>query len=326
MSKVRVDSGRLNELAHEMSDLHRALEEQSRQVSGAASVLRQTQAGFVRPACGAISGISDALLTEAAKMQSLSDALRLLAQRYQETESRLSQSGQTSDGGSAGQSDAEDFGSWWSGVLAWIKKLFGWEDPADPETGETPAESEPEGVTKAEEKAHDLYMQEQMFDLLETDRYSKKTWNKATVEQRKEILKSYLQELEKIYGVSVSPDIEYFYGDRNSRGAYVDSRKAVRINENYLSRSDSYQIMQTMIHEMRHAYQHAAVRDPDSYTVSAETIKAWEENLKPGNYKSTSNGYSYTEYVSQPVEWDAKNMAKQYSDVSGADPEYRGSW
>jgi hypothetical protein len=100
----------------------------------------------------------------------------------------------------------------------------------------------------------------------------------------------------------------------------------IRINEDYLSRPDGYQIMQTMIHEMRHAYQHAAVRDPDSYTVSAETIKAWEENLKPGNYKSTSNGYSYTEYVSQPVEWDAKNMAKQYSDVSGADPEYRGSW
>ena len=327
MSRLRVDSGRLQEVSRQMSDLHRMLEDQSRQASSAASALRRTQAGFVGSACRAISGVSDALLTEAAKMQSLAEALRLIAQHYTETESALAQAFQGA-GGNGPNADGEngDVGSWLADLWKRIKKFFGWEEPADPGAGGTPAEGETEGVTRAEERTHDLYMQEQMFNLLETEKYSKETWNKASLDQRKEILQDYLHELERIYGVSVEPEIDFFPNGGNTRGAYVDSRKLVRINEDYLSRSDSYQIMQTMIHEMRHAYQHAAVRDPESYTVSAETIAVWEENLPPENYKSTKRGYTYTEYVSQPIEWDAKNMAKQYSDVANAKPEYEGSW
>ena len=56
-----------------------------------------------------------------------------------------------------------------------------------------------------------------------------------------------------------------------------------------------------------------------------ETIRQWKNNFS--NYKSTSDGHTtYSEYVSQPVEYDAKNFAKQFTDLSGAKPTYTGSW
>ena len=47
------------------------------------------------------------------------------------------------------------------------------------------------------------------------------------------------------------------------------------------------------------------------------------KNRGPERYYS---GDDYKRYVSQPVEWDAKNFAKQTNDVRNADSTYRGSW
>ncbi|MBR0208939.1 MAG: hypothetical protein IJQ43_08580 [Oscillospiraceae bacterium] len=331
MNKLNVDSGRLNNIAQELGELRRTLEDRSRQTSAAAAALKQSQAGFIGPASKAILGISDELLTEAAKMQSLCDALKLIAQRYNETEKRLAQTARTAGeaaAASGGGGEAEgDLKTWFAELIAWVKQILGIEDPEkDPEIpSEKPTRGEGE-VTRAEERANDLYMQNAVFELLETSEFSKDTWNKASIEQRKAMLQAYMQRVAEIYGVTVASEIVFYNGERGSRGAYSPGENCVRINENYLSRSDSYQIMQTMIHEMRHAYQHAAVEHPESYIVSAETIAAWEQNFKWENYKSQQKGNTYAEYVSQPIEWDAKNFARQYSDLTQANPEYEGSW
>jgi hypothetical protein len=82
--------------------------------------------------------------------------------------------------------------------------------------------------------------------------------------------------------------------------------------------------MQTMIHEMRHAYQHRATENQRNAVVSQKTIDSWADNF--ANYKSMKNGYSFEEYLSQSVEWDAKNFAKQLTDIVGIQPMYAGSW
>ena len=43
------------------------------------------------------------------------------------------------------------------------------------------------------------------------------------------------------------------------------------------------------------------------------------------NYKSSGLGSTFEEYLSQSVEWDVKNFAKQYTDTMGINPEYGGS-
>ena len=78
-----------------------------------------------------------------------------------------------------------------------------------------------------------------------------------------------------------------------------------------------------MIHEMRHAYQHAVVDNPDQYKVSAETRQEWADNFN--DYKNAKK-YGYKTYVEQPIEYDAKRFAGQYNDIKGYTPTYGGTW
>ena len=81
--------------------------------------------------------------------------------------------------------------------------------------------------------------------------------------------------------------------------------------------------MQTLIHEMRHAYQYSAMDHPESFKVSKETLTQWKNNFN--NYRDADT-FGYNSYVTQPIEYDAKNFARQYSDVDGYKADYGGSW
>lgn len=272
------------------------------------------------PIYGKLKGINAILLEEAAKMESLEKALRHIITNYSDSEKQNLNfpcseeliSANTREHGVVDEDTRNFFQRFWD----WVKKIFNWNEKP---------EEKPLEITRQQEKEHDLYMQNRIFALLDTQAYNKTTWNKASIEQRKDILTKYLADLSAIYGVTVLSSINFYLGPSSERGSYAHSQKLVSINENYLTRTDSYQIMQTVVHEMRHAYQHAAVDDPDSYEVSMETIEQWKNNFS--NYISTRDGKtSYSEYVSQPVEYDAKNFAKQFTDLSGAKPTYTGSW
>lgn len=272
------------------------------------------------PIYGKLKGINAILLEEAAKMESLEKALRHIITNYSDSEKQNLNfpcseeliSANTREHGVVDEDTRNFFQRFWD----WVKKIFNWNEKP---------EEKPLEITRQQEKEHDLYMQNRIFALLDTQAYNKTTWNKASIEQRKDILTKYLADLSAICGVTVLSSINFYLGPSSERGSYAHSQKLVSINENYLTRTDSYQIMQTVVHEMRHAYQHAAVDDPDSYEVSMETIEQWKNNFS--NYISTRDGKtSYSEYVSQPVEYDAKNFAKQFTDLSGAKPTYTGSW
>nr|WP_325214186.1 hypothetical protein [uncultured Oscillibacter sp.] len=319
MAEFKIHIDRADAAAEVLNVLEKELRAYPNQISASMKSLKTNKTVAFVPVYRRLGAISEDVLSEAAKMDSLENALRHIVSLYTSTEK---QNMKLSDSAGANtphfSNDTDDskqkniFQLFWE----WIKSLFNWAEP--PEA--TPVE-----VTRQQEKEHDLYMQNEIFSLLNTPAYSKSTWSKASVDERKVILKNYLADLAKIYGVSVSSEINFYDGKNSTRGTYSHSKRLVSINENYLTRADSYQIMQTVIHEMRHAYQHSAVDDPDSYEVSAETIRQWKENFS--NYRSTGDGKTtYEEYVSQPVEYDAKNFAKQYTDLSQAKPQYTGSW
>lgn len=181
-------------------------------------------------------------------------------------------------------------------------------------------------VTRRIEYKMDKLLQERAHALLQTEKYSQSTWRDLSVVERKDVLRDLLVDINSILGTDVSTDIDFFYKQSASRGAYASSSNRVKINEFILAKDSSYQLTQTIIHEMRHAYQHHCVKNDKRVLVSSQTIKVWENNLLFGNYKSPSQGSTFEEYLSQPVEWDAKNFAKQYTDIMGINPEYEGSW
>ncbi len=318
MSKFYIDRAKTANAGQSLSEYYSILENNSGQVKETISSLKDMQGTSMALICNNLENISDEILTEAASMKSLSEALQVIIDTYFRTEQSLTSNNSIiiEDRKGSGEGSIDIIGILIKKLLEYLKEVFHW--------GETT--EDPKTITREEERAHDLYMQNEIFSLLENKEFSKKTWEKATIEERKEILKSFMNRVAAVYGVSVVSTINFFSAGPNSRGYYTHDNRTVSINEEYLSRRDSYQIMNTVIHELRHAYQHSAVDDPSSYNVSPETIRIWEHNLKPENYKSTSKGYTYEEYVSQPVEWDAKNFAKQYSDLTNANPEYVGSW
>jgi len=180
---------------------------------------------------------------------------------------------------------------------------------------------------RTQEKLMDHYMSDACQNLLNEDRYSEKRWNNASPDERKAMLNSFILEINEIMGTDVDKTVNYADLDSSTRGYYDPDANSVTINTDYLATSmaDSYMIMRTMIHEMRHCYQHQAVENPEKFMVSKETLKKWEENFKPGKYKNAQKD-GYEAYVTQPIEWDAKNFAKQKNDVKGYTPEYAGSW
>ncbi len=179
-------------------------------------------------------------------------------------------------------------------------------------------------VTRRIENKMDKALQERAHGLLQTEKYKKSTWQSLSVVERKDVLRKLLIDMNFVLGTNVSTDIDFFYEQSGSRGVYDKSSNSVKINEYILAKDSSYQLTQTIIHEMRHAYQRYSVTNEKNVLVSSQTIKAWEDNFN--NYKSPSSGSTFEEYLSQPVEWDAKNFAKQYTDIMGINPEYEGSW
>ncbi len=315
MSKINIKCPEATAAVNQMSTVQGNINRYSQQVTSVINTLRQDGSETYATLCTKLQTVNDSLLQEAAKMGTLAEALQYIVGAYAQAENKILGLAVTDAKRVGGNSNAANF----QAILSQLTALLNWEEEEEKKAPELMS------VSHEQEKAHDLYMQNEIFALLETDAYSKETWANATEAQRMDILRSFMKDLSNIYGVQLSSEVKFEAINDTARGYYLAGANTVTINSNYIGRADSYQIMQTMVHEMRHAYQHAAVDHPESFQVSPETIAQWKDNFAQVNYINY-DGTNYGQYVSQPVEWDAKNFAKQYTDLSQATPEYRGSW
>lgn len=179
--------------------------------------------------------------------------------------------------------------------------------------------------------------QEKVREILQKEEYSEEKWDKMSVEERKQLMEKLFKEVSEILGVEgislvfttpeTDPDMSVSTNGYNS-----DSKKCIAINEDKLDDDGSYDRLRTIVHELRHAYQHDVVNNPDKYKgkVSQKTIDVWTENFKPENYKKSGD-----DYLAQPVEYDASSFAEQHerhmkTDENGnpytIKPEYDGGW
>ena len=182
--------------------------------------------------------------------------------------------------------------------------------------------AEGETATIRQQKEQDLYMQQQIDKVLKDSRFSKDTWKKASVEERKKILQEYIDNINGILGLPAKT-INFFSAEAQNgkitMGSYSPDNNSININEWVIANRDaaSYSLLSTVVHEMRHYYQHEAIKNPDSFVVAPETIKKWDDSFK--NYKSTnefraggmSEEDAYNAYRNQEVEVDARRFAKQ---------------
>jgi len=195
-------------------------------------------------------------------------------------------------------------------------------------------------ITRSKEKAEDYRLQDACFALL-AGNYSSAKWALCTTEAKR---KTFLTELfEKVQGIMKTTINATIVWDDNAigRGAYVGHIKSgfsdpnenqIIINLDYVTEG-IYDIVYTVIHEVRHAYQQEAVLNKNKHVVTS-TTKGWWAKRFPISWQGSKEPYysigDSERYAQQSIEWDAHYFAKQEDNIkiSGrvVTPEYAGSW
>lgn len=247
----------------------------------------------------------NSLSEEAVKMNSLGSALELIANKYKAVEQEICNKNQKINSSQVNRTEATDKRSWWQRFWDWLTRKE--PDKYDATTSEM-------------EKAANLAMKKKLWTILQDDKYSQENWDNSSVEERKAILQDYMTAVIYAYGLEdVNTKIRW---DNNATytpqsitwGYYSHNNHRVTLNEQALTDSqgnwDSYDLLETVSHELRHAYQHEAVDHPTRYLVSQETIDTWKDNFK--NY--INSGTDYDAYRAQPVEVDARDFQVSRND------------
>ncbi len=248
-----------------------------------------------------IMNLSDNVLTKAAKMDSMGTALETIARYYRRTEKEII-TGKCHVIGLAeilaGLPGTDKRGLW--------EKIVDWFRHKDPDMYDT--------TTRAQEKAADEMMRGELRNILQDEKYSPEHWDKASIEERKRILQDYMNEVARVYGlkdvnltINWGNDLEYTR-ETITWGYYTHKNHTVTINEaaltDRLGNWDSYELIGTVAHELRHAYQHEAIDHPTQFMVSKETIDTWKYNFD----HQIDPDVDFDGYYAQDIEVDARSF------------------
>lgn len=249
------------------------------------------------------------LADEAVYMKSLGDALEMIAQKYLETEKKLLKSPESRVVASyrnvqkAFDGNKNDWSQLFQMVWLWIKQK-------DTEGRES--------TTIELEWAADRAIKRKLWSVLQDEKYSQRNWEKSSVEERKQILQDYLSDAIKVYELdNVNQSILWeSHADSEDgvlMGRYFPDSHQIALNEQVLldksTKGNSYELVGTVGHELRHAYQCESIDNPQKFMVSEETIAAWKKNFMADDYieyKDDLNGYQ-----TQVIEADASEFEIQ---------------
>jgi len=149
-------------------------------------------------------------------------------------------------------------------------------------------------------------------------------WEKMSKEERLGVISNIYDDLASKYGLEKVPiNVEdlpdkkiWFFTWSDSKGQYRGDQIQIDI-DNLLS-NDGRDLLDTVVHEIRHQIQHLSAilfrENGDTATlpsgVSLEQARLWSENFKTENYIEPQDDYQG--YRDQPIEQDARNFAGGY--------------
>ncbi len=202
--------------------------------------------------------------------------------------------------------ETADFGGW-AAALAQIPRMG------------KPYIKEQEGVLYELQKTQTIGKLQTLF--LE-EKYQREHWCEALPKERGDILEDLFRDLNEIYGIQVA-DIRFesieskpgivTYGRLEYYNMEEDPYMRMLVNDDLLSTEEYYDYaMNTMLHEMRHGYQHAVINHPERYRVPDVVILEWADNFD--HYIRAKEDYDG--YINQSVEADARAFADQVIDMS----------
>lgn len=140
-------------------------------------------------------------------------------------------------------------------------------------------------------------------------------WEELNVAEKERVIRSIAliekEELGISNGVEITVSTEKM--SEYTCGYYVDSSKEIFINYKYLNEGKLENVLQTILHEMHHAFVHYTVENIDYESELVQDnyyykqAREWKENTE--NY--ISSNINYDEYRNQPIEADARAYAEE---------------
>lgn len=141
-------------------------------------------------------------------------------------------------------------------------------------------------------------------DFWERDPYRDIPYSDADIYLREAYMEDFYESYSEFSGNN--PELTFKDMESNKMGAYNPENNTITLNSKLLRAENPEELMSTILHESRHAYQQYAVDHPDRVSVSEETIAEWKENME---YYIRPE-WDFEAYVNQPIEADADKFAE----------------
>ena len=139
-------------------------------------------------------------------------------------------------------------------------------------------------------------------------------WTYLDEDEKMEMLDALSDKISEMLELKEQPEVIYYDADENDCGAYNQATNSIELNSSLLASPED--LIETIAHELRHAYQYQKSREPETrldllYRVNFENYIS-PISLGDGKY------LFFTDYQDQLVEVEARAFAKQFSGVEVA--------
>ena len=158
----------------------------------------------------------------------------------------------------------------------------------------------------------DLEVSDDIIELLQKIKGSE--WAYLDDAEKADTIEALSDKISELLGLRERPDISYYDADKNDCGVYNHATHSTELNRSLLN--DPGELIDTIAHELRHAYQHQKAMAPESeldllYRVNFDN---YISPLPLGDGKFLF----FTDYQDQLVEVEARAFAKQFSKMEVA--------
>lgn len=155
----------------------------------------------------------------------------------------------------------------------------------------------------------DFYISDRIMVVL--DKFRAEVWKTVDSTDRISAIREMVKTVGKEMGLDKLPEILISEDEDDAYGFYDPEKNVIMLNGNFLS--DPTELVNTIAHELRHAYQH----------LRAEILETWEDALYKVNFENyispqplpAGGCLFFTDYMDQYVEVDARAFANLFTEA-----------
>lgn len=155
----------------------------------------------------------------------------------------------------------------------------------------------------------DVDMSEQVLDLL--DRFEPDNWERLSETEKYDAVTALVKEISKELGLKEEPFVFLIDREDGYCGSYAFGVNTIVLNKNGFN--DPRELVDTIAHELRHAYQYMRAEDP--ITLEDLLFRVNFENYISPEYNRKGECVNFYDYYSQYIEADARAYAKAYTNA-----------